>query len=117
MYWRTSSPRWRRNSAGAEAGSTAHGRPSGARLGGLSAVGKGAWAVPWFPDFVSAAELARRETRAVGRSDPVGEYLDALTHGDDSVLESAWPGEVVVYDPRAGEVRGGRRLRRFVRRN
>jgi ketosteroid isomerase-like protein len=73
--------------------------------------------VPWFPDFVSAAELARRETRAVGRSDPVGEYFDALTHGDDSVLASAWPGEVVVYDPRAGEVRGGRRLRRFVRRN
>lgn len=73
--------------------------------------------MPWFPDFVSAAELARRQTRAAGRADPVGEYFNALTHGDSDVLETVWPGEVVVYDPRAGEIRGGRRLRRFVRRN
>ena len=73
--------------------------------------------MPWFPDFASAAELARRQTRAEGRTDPVGEYLDALTHGDSGLLEDVWPGEVVVYDPRAGEIRDRRRLRRFVRRN
>ena len=28
-----------------------------------------------------------------------------------------WPGEVVVHDPRAGEVRGHQQLRRFVRQN
>jgi hypothetical protein len=28
--------------------------------------------MPWFPDFVSAAELARRQTRAAGQADPVG---------------------------------------------
>ncbi len=28
-----------------------------------------------------------------------------------------WPGEVVIYDPRAGEIRVHRQLRRFVRRN
>ena len=33
------------------------------------------------------------------------------------MLETVWPGEVVVYDPRAGEIRGHRQLRRFVHRN
>jgi len=32
----------------------------------------------WFPDFVSAAQLARRQTRAAGQADPVGQYLTAL---------------------------------------
>jgi hypothetical protein len=73
--------------------------------------------MPWFPDFVSAMELARRQTRAAGQADPVGQYLAALNHGDTLVLETAWPGEVVVYDPRAGEIRGHRQLRRFVREN
>ncbi len=44
-------------------------------------------------------------------------YLDALNNGDTQALETVWPGEVVVYDPRAGEIRGHRKLRRFVRRN
>jgi hypothetical protein len=73
--------------------------------------------MPWFPDFVSAAELARKQTRAAGQADPVGEYLNALNHGDAHELETAWPGEVVVYDPRAGEIRGHRQLRRFVSTN
>jgi SnoaL-like protein len=73
--------------------------------------------MPWFPDFVSAAELARARTRADGREDPVGRYFAALTDGDPGVLEAVWPGEVVVHDPRAGEVRGHRRLREFVLRN
>ena len=34
--------------------------------------------MPWFPDFVAAAELARRETRAAGQADPVAQYLAAL---------------------------------------
>jgi SnoaL-like domain len=70
--------------------------------------------MPWFPDFVGAIELARRQTRAAGQADPVGQYIAALNQGDTHVLETAWPGEVVVYDPRAGEVRGRRRLRRFI---
>jgi len=28
-----------------------------------------------------------------------------------------WPGEVVVYDPRAGQIRGHKQLRRFVSQN
>jgi len=73
--------------------------------------------MPWFPDFVGAVELARRQTRAAGHADPVGEYFTALTKGDTHVLETVWPGEVVVYDPRAGEIRGHRQLRRFVSQN
>jgi ketosteroid isomerase-like protein len=73
--------------------------------------------MPWFPDFVSAAELARRRTRAAGQADPVAEYFNALTTGDTHALETVWPGEVVVYDPRAGEIRGHLHLRRFVRDN
>jgi limonene-1,2-epoxide hydrolase len=73
--------------------------------------------MPWFPDFVGAVELARRQTRAEGESDPVEVYLDALNHGDPYALRSSWPGEVVVHDPHAGEVRGHRGLRQFVHRN
>jgi hypothetical protein len=73
--------------------------------------------VPWFPDFASAVELARGQTRAAGLADPVGQYLTALNHGDPHVLADVWPGEVVIYDPRAGEVRGHRQLWRFVSRN
>ena len=73
--------------------------------------------MPWFPDFVGAAELARRQLRAEGRADPVAQYLAALGDGDPRELEGVWPGTVVIFDPRAGEVRGHAQLRRFVRRN
>jgi hypothetical protein len=73
--------------------------------------------MPWFPDFVSAVELARRDTHAAGRDDPVALYLAALNRGDSRALEKAWPGEVVIYDPRAGEVRGHKQLREFVSHN
>jgi ketosteroid isomerase-like protein len=73
--------------------------------------------MPWFPDFVSAVELARRQTRTAGQADPAGQYVAALNKGDTRVLETAWPGEVVVYDPRAGEVRGHKQLRQFVRQS
>ena len=73
--------------------------------------------MPWFPDFVGAVELARRQTRAEGEADPVAVYLDALNNGDPHALRNSWPGEVVVYDPHAGEVRGHRHLRQFVHRN
>ena len=73
--------------------------------------------MPWFPEFTSAVELARRQTRAAGQADPVAQYFTALNTGDAHALETVWPGEVVVYDPRAGEVRGHRQLRRFVSRN
>jgi hypothetical protein len=73
--------------------------------------------MPWFPDFVSGVELARRKSRIEGQADPVAQYLTALNEGDTRVLENAWPGEVVVYDPRAGEIRGHKQLRRFVSHN
>ncbi|HEY2296796.1 MAG TPA: nuclear transport factor 2 family protein [Jatrophihabitans sp.] len=70
--------------------------------------------MPWFPDFLSATELARMESRDEGRTDPVAQYVRALTDGTSRPLEAAWPGHVVVYDPRAGEVRGHRKLQKFV---
>lgn len=73
--------------------------------------------MPWFPDFVSAVELARVQARVEGHADPVGQYLAALYDGDTRNLEAVWPGEVVVLDPRAGEVRGHEQLQSFVRRN
>jgi hypothetical protein len=73
--------------------------------------------MPWFPEFASAVELARRQTRAAGLADPVAQYFIALNHGDTHALESVWPGEVVIHDPRAGEIRGHRQLRQFVRHN
>lgn len=73
--------------------------------------------MPWFPEFFSAVELARRQTRNAGLADPVGQYFRALEHGDTHELESTWPGEVTVYDPKAGKIRGHRKLRRFVRQN
>ncbi|HTT51484.1 MAG TPA: nuclear transport factor 2 family protein [Streptosporangiaceae bacterium] len=45
------------------------------------------------------------------------QYLTALNTGDTHALEDVWPGEVVVHDPRAGEIRGHRQLHRFVSRN
>jgi ketosteroid isomerase-like protein len=73
--------------------------------------------MPWFPDFASAVELARRQTRAAGQADPVGQYFIALNKGDTHALETVWPGEVVIYDPRAGQVRGHRHVRQFVSSN
>ena len=73
--------------------------------------------MPWFPEFTSAVELARSQARASGQADPVGQYFAALNHGDIHVLETVWPGDVVIYDPRAGEVRGHKQLRRFVSQN
>jgi ketosteroid isomerase-like protein len=73
--------------------------------------------MPWFPDFASAVELARRQTRASGQADPVGQYFAALSKGDTRALETVWPGEVVIHDPRAGEIRGHKQLRQFVSQN
>jgi limonene-1,2-epoxide hydrolase len=73
--------------------------------------------MPWFPEFASAAELARAHTRAAGHADPVRQYLAALNDGDARALETAWPGEVVIYDPRVGQVHGHRHVRQFVSRN
>jgi hypothetical protein len=73
--------------------------------------------MPWFPEFASAAELAREQTRTAGHADPVRQYLAALNDSDARDLETTWPGEVVIYDPRAGVVRGHRHVRQFVTRN
>src|SRR5262245_32694134 len=73
--------------------------------------------MPWFPDFVAAAELARRQARHSHRRDPVTEYLRALTGGDTRELEADWPGRISVFDPYAGEVRTHRALRRFATRS
>jgi ketosteroid isomerase-like protein len=71
--------------------------------------------MPWFPDFANAMVLARAQTRAVGQADPVRQYFSALNSGDSRDLETVWPGEVVVYDPRLGEIRGHKQLRQFIR--
>ncbi len=34
--------------------------------------------MPWFPDFVNAVGLVRRQTRAAGLADPVAQYFRAL---------------------------------------
>jgi hypothetical protein len=73
--------------------------------------------MPWFPEFFSAVELARKQTRTEGLADPVGQFFTALNHGDTRVLETIWPGTVTVYDPKAGEIHGHRKLRRFVLQN
>jgi ketosteroid isomerase-like protein len=73
--------------------------------------------MPWFPDFVGAVELVRRKAIAESQADPIGQYLIALEEGDPDALESVWPGDVVVYDPRAGRVRGHRQLSRFISTN
>jgi ketosteroid isomerase-like protein len=73
--------------------------------------------MPWFPDFANAAALARIQTREAARADPAVQYLNALSTGDTHDLNVAWPGEVVVYDPRAGEIRGHHQLRKFVGHN
>ena len=73
--------------------------------------------MPWFPEFTSAMVLAREETRVAGQADPVRQYVTALNSGDAHALEDVWPGEVIVYDPREGEVRGHRRLQQFVSRS
>jgi ketosteroid isomerase-like protein len=73
--------------------------------------------MPWFPEFTSAVELARTQARVAGRADPVAQYFTALHGGDTRPLETVWPGEVVIYDPRAGEVRGHKQLRQFVSQN
>ena len=73
--------------------------------------------MPWFPDFVNAVELARQQSRAADQADPVTQYLTALQQGDTQALETVWPGELVVHDPRAGRVSGHRQLEAFVKRN
>jgi hypothetical protein len=73
--------------------------------------------MPWFPEFTTAVELARRQTRAAGQADPVAQYLAALTEGDARSLQKVWPGEIVIYDPKAGEIRGHRQLRQYVSHN
>jgi ketosteroid isomerase-like protein len=73
--------------------------------------------MPWFPDFAIGVELARVQTREAGHADPVMQYFAALNRGESSELEKVWPGDVVIHDPRAGEIRGHRQLRRFVKQN
>ncbi|WP_328999518.1 nuclear transport factor 2 family protein [Kribbella sp. NBC_00709] len=73
--------------------------------------------MPWFPEFSTAIELARRDARAREQADPVAQYLKALYDGRPGVLEKAWPGDVVVHDPRAGAIHGHRELRTFIHDN
>ncbi|MEV5967594.1 nuclear transport factor 2 family protein [Kribbella sp. NPDC051952] len=73
--------------------------------------------MPWFPEFSTAIELARRDAKEAGQSDPVAQYLKAFEDGRAGALERVWPGEVIIHDPRAGEVRGHRELRSFVHSN
>ncbi len=73
--------------------------------------------MPWFPDFANAVELARRQTRDAARADPAAQYFEALNSGETRLLETVWPGRVVVFDPRVGEIRSHRRLRHWIAEN
>jgi limonene-1,2-epoxide hydrolase len=73
--------------------------------------------MPWFPEFSTAIELARRDARARDQADPVAQYLQALDDGGSAALERAWPGQIVVHDPRAGEIRSHHELEAFIRGN
>ena len=73
--------------------------------------------MPWFLDFVAATELARRDSRDAGRTDPVTVYLHAIEEGKTRALEKIWPGEIVIEDPRAGTIKDRRKLRQFIREN
>jgi hypothetical protein len=73
--------------------------------------------MPWFPDFAAATELARRDSRTEGRADPVTQYLHAIEEGESRTLQSIWPGEIVIEDPRAGTIKDRKALQRFVRDN
>jgi ketosteroid isomerase-like protein len=81
------------------------------------APGKQGVEMPWFPEFASAAQLARDEVREHGAADPVGEYLAALRAGDVRILEKVWPGDVEIDDPRGGRLRGHRKVRQFISSN
>jgi hypothetical protein len=43
--------------------------------------------MPWFPDFTSAVELVRLQTREAGQADPVAQYFAALNGGNTHDLE------------------------------
>jgi hypothetical protein len=73
--------------------------------------------MPWFQEFVSAMEQAREQTREAGLADPAAQYFAALSEGEPRLLETVWPGEVVVLDPRAGEIRNRRKLRHWIGEN
>jgi hypothetical protein len=46
--------------------------------------------MPWFPDFANAVELVRRQTRAAGQADPVGQYLTAPRVSAGVPWSSCW---------------------------
>ncbi|HUD38113.1 MAG TPA: nuclear transport factor 2 family protein [Streptosporangiaceae bacterium] len=73
--------------------------------------------MPWFPDFASAVELSRQQTRTAAAADPVAQYFTLLNTGDTHAIEDVWPGEVTLYDPLAGRIHGHRELRHFVQHN
>ena len=70
--------------------------------------------MPWFPDFANAVELARRQSRAAGLTDPVMAYFVAINRGDEGELE-CWPGEWSCTIPVWRNP--WHRILRFVRRN
>ena len=41
--------------------------------------------MPWFPDFAGALELARRQVRTAGQTDPVGQYLTAPSEAPEAL--------------------------------
>ena len=73
--------------------------------------------MPWLPEFSNAVELARAQTRADGSGRSCRTVLHSTEQWRHAALEDVWPGEVVIHDPRAGEVRGNKQLRQFVSQN
>src|SRR4051794_12660841 len=73
--------------------------------------------MPWLPEFTSALELSRLQTRERGLADPASQYINALSRDDSQALNEVWPGEIVIDDPYRGEIQGHHNLRRFIHEN
>ena len=73
--------------------------------------------MPWFPEFASAAQLAREQTREAAWPIRWESSWRRCGQADPRILEAVWPGEIVIYDPRAGEIRGHKQVREFISRN
>ena len=51
--------------------------------------------MPWFPEFVSAVELARRQTRAAGQAQPAGGRRTSPPAACHTQARASHPGDVV----------------------
>src|SRR2546423_711104 len=73
--------------------------------------------MPWFPDFIGAVELARRQTRAEGRADPVRRYLPPPAAGDTGAIVDTFAPDGCYREPFGSHHSGILELRSFFSRS